>query len=36
MVVNGANKFIDLKHLDYVKEKFFSNAEIKIDYLENR
>lgn len=36
MVVNGANKFIDLAHMQKVKEEYFSSADIRIEYLESR
>ena len=35
MVVNGANKFIDLKHMDNVKKQYFSNGDVNIEYLED-
>lgn len=36
MVVNGANKFIDLKHMEQVKNQYFSGADIKIEYLDKK
>lgn len=36
MVVNGANKYIDLDHMNKVKQEFFSKSDVSIDYLENR
>ena len=36
MVVNGANKYIDLAHMKSVKEEYFPNADISIEYLDTR
>lgn len=36
MVVNGANKFIDLEHMKKVKEEFFSTGDVRIEYLDTR
>ncbi len=35
MVVNGANKYIDLEHMKKVKEEFYSSGDIKIEYDES-
>jgi len=37
MVVNGANKFTDLAHMDHVlKYKMPKSADVKIEYIDNR
>lgn len=36
MVVNGANKYIDLEHMKRVKDEFFPKGDVTIDYLGSR
>ena len=36
MVINGANKFIDLEHFEQVKSELFKNKDVKIEHLTNK
>lgn len=37
MVINGANKFTDLVHMDNVlKYKLPAKSDVKIEYIDNR